>query len=156
LSDRTVQENNTTFPTDAKLRKKVIDNCNKIAQREGIKQRQKFKKESKRLVRDAYNGQHPKGKAKARKAKKRLQTIAKAHLRELERKMTPAQKEEYESDLTLYKRAANQQKGDKDKVYSLHKPFTKCIAKGKAHKQYEFGNKVGSIIGENFFNRLRF
>ena len=23
------------------------------------------------------------------------------------------------------------------------KPFTACIAKGKAHKQYEFGNKVG-------------
>ena len=36
---------------------------------------------------------------------------------------------------------------DKDKIYSLHKPFTKCIAKGKAHKQYEFGNKVGMITG---------
>ncbi|MDR1667065.1 MAG: hypothetical protein LBS03_05160 [Bacteroidales bacterium] len=24
---------------------------------------------------------------------------------------------------------------------------TKCIAKGKAHKQYEFGNKVGLITG---------
>ena len=32
-----------------------------------------------------------------------------------------------------------------DKVYGLHKPFTKCIAKGKPHKQYEFGNKVGLI-----------
>ena len=30
-------------------------------------------------------------------------------------------------------------------MYSLHKPFTKCIAKGKAHKPYEFGNKVGLI-----------
>ena len=39
----------------------------------------------------------------------------------------------------------NQQKNDKDKIYSLHKPFTRCIAKGKAHKQYEFGNKVGMI-----------
>jgi len=43
------------------------------------------------------------------------------------------------------KRAVNQQKNDKDKVYSLHKPFTKCIAKGKPHKPYEFGNKVGLI-----------
>ena len=32
-----------------------------------------------------------------------------------------------------------------DKVYSLHKPFTRCIAKGKPHKPYEFGNKVGLI-----------
>ncbi|MCL2042086.1 MAG: hypothetical protein FWG84_08655 [Bacteroidales bacterium] len=27
------------------------------------------------------------------------------------------------------------------------KPFTKCIAKGKAHKQYEFGDKVGLVTG---------
>jgi IS5 family transposase len=27
----------------------------------------------------------------------------------------------------------------------LHKPFTACIAKGKAGKPYEFGNKVGLI-----------
>jgi IS5 family transposase len=33
--------------------------------------------------------------------------------------------------LELFKRAANQQKHDADKIYSLHKPFTKCIAKGK-------------------------
>lgn len=31
LSDTTVQENNTTFPTDAKLCKKVIDYCNTTA-----------------------------------------------------------------------------------------------------------------------------
>jgi IS5 family transposase len=41
----------------------------------------------------------------------------------------------------------NQQKTDKNKAYSLHKPFTECIAKGKAHKPYEFGNKVGLITG---------
>ena len=33
LSDTTVQENNTTFPTDAKLCKKVIDKCNTIAEK---------------------------------------------------------------------------------------------------------------------------
>jgi IS5 family transposase len=32
-------------------------------------------------------------------------------------------------------------------VYSFHKPFTNCIAKGKPHKPYEFGNKVGLITG---------
>jgi len=34
LSDTTVQENNTAFPTDAKLAKQIIDKCNKIAQAE--------------------------------------------------------------------------------------------------------------------------
>jgi IS5 family transposase len=149
LSDTTVQENNTTFPTDAKLCKKVIDKCNKIADREGIKQRHKFKKESKQLVRDTYNGNHPKRSKQAKKANKRLKTIANKMLRELERKMTEGQKTFYHSDIELYKRAVNQQKNDKDKIYSLHKPFTKCIAKGKAHKQYEFGNKVGLIAGRS-------
>ena len=56
LSDTTVQENNTTFSTDAKLCKKVIDKCNKIAEKEGINQRQRYTRESKQLLRDTYNG----------------------------------------------------------------------------------------------------
>ena len=49
LSDTTVAENNTTFPTDAKLAKKVIDKCNAIAQKEGINQRQTYVRTSKQL-----------------------------------------------------------------------------------------------------------
>jgi IS5 family transposase len=147
LSDTTVQENNTTFPTDAKLCKKVIDKCNAIAEREGIAQRQRYTRVSKQLVRDSYNGAHPKRFKQANKAKKRLKTIANKMLRELDNKMTAAQKLRYENDLTLYRRAVNQQKNDRGKIYSLHKPFTKCIAKGKAHRQYEFGNKAGLITG---------
>ena len=145
LSDTTVQENNTTFSTDAKLCKKVIDKCNKIAEKEGINQRQRYTRESKQLLRDTYNGKHPKRAKQARKAKKRLKTIANTQLRELKRKMSEEQKKLYDNDFELYERAVNQQKNDKDKVYSLHKPFTRCIAKGKPHKQYEFGNKVGLI-----------
>jgi IS5 family transposase len=115
LSDTTVQENNTTFPTDAKFCKKVIDKCNK-----------KCKK----------------------KLKKRLKTIANHQLRELDRKMTDEPKLRHKNDFELYKRVVNQQKNDTDKIYSLHKPFTKCIANGKPHKQYEFGNKVGVIVGD--------
>ncbi|MFT6204702.1 MAG: hypothetical protein ACI9V1_002562 [Spirosomataceae bacterium] len=36
LSDTTVQENNTTFPADAKLAKKVITKCNAIAKDHGV------------------------------------------------------------------------------------------------------------------------
>lgn len=46
LSDTTVQENNTTFPTDAKLCKKVIDYCNKIADKGNLPQRQRYTKAS--------------------------------------------------------------------------------------------------------------
>jgi IS5 family transposase len=147
LSDTTVQENNTTFPTDAKLCKKVIDKCTKIAENEGITQRQKFKKESKQLLRETYNGQHPKRRKQSKKAKKRLKTIANKMLRELDRKMTEEQKIRYKTEINIFQRAVNQHKNDKNKIYSLHKPFTKCIVKGKPHKPYEFGNKVGLITG---------
>jgi IS5 family transposase len=44
LSDTTVQENHTTFPTAAKLAYKIIKNCHVIAQKETIKQRQTYKR----------------------------------------------------------------------------------------------------------------
>ena len=145
LSDTTVQENNTTFPTDAKMCKKVIDRCNGLAEKQGIALRRSYRRESKQLLRDTYNGTHPKRVKGSRKAQKRLRTIANAQLRDLERKMTELQRSAYAQDLALYKRAVNQQQQDKDKIYSLHKPFTRCIAKGKPHQPYEFGNKVGII-----------
>lgn len=45
----------------------------------------------------------------------------------------------------MYKRVLAQKNRDKDKIYSLHKAFTACIAKRKAHKKYEFGNKIGIV-----------
>ena len=149
LSDTTVQENNTTFPTDAKLCKKVIDYCNKIAENEGIKQRQRYTKVSKQLVRNTYNGKHPKRAKLARKSQRQLKTIAMRLIRELERNFTAEQQEFYRDSMELYTKAVTQKRNDTDKVYSLHKPFTRCIAKGKAHKQYEFGNKVGLVTTSN-------
>jgi transposase, IS5 family len=145
LSDTTVQENNTTFPTDAKLAKKVIDKCNAIAQKEGIQQRQTYVRVSKQLLRDTHNSKHPRRRKKATKAMRKLKTLAGRQLRELERKLPEDLLEHYEKELELYWKVLLQQRNDKNKIYSLHKPFTACIAKGKAHKQYEFGNKTGLI-----------
>ena len=149
LSDTTVQENNTTFPTDAKLCKKVIDYCNKIAENEGVKQRQRYTRVSKQMVRNTYNGKHPKRAKMARKSQRQLKTIAMRLIRELERNFTAEQKEFYKDLLLLYTKAVTQKRNDTDKIYSIHKPFTRCIAKGKAHKQYEFGNKVGLVTTSN-------
>jgi IS5 family transposase len=106
------------------------------------KLRRTYARESKQLLRDTYNSKHPK---RTQKARKRLKTIANCQLRDLDRKMDEHQKAFYKRWLELYKRAVNQQKHDKHKIYSLHKPFTECISKGKVHKQYESGNKVGLI-----------
>jgi IS5 family transposase len=148
ISDTTVQENNTTYPTDAKQCKKVIDGCNRIAKAEGIKLRRSYSRESKQLLRESYNGKNPRRAKKAKKAKKRLKTIANTQIRDIKRKLGTRQAE-YAGCLEQYSRVVNQGIHDKDKIYSLHKPFTRCISKGKAHKQYEFGNKVGIIVTGN-------
>jgi IS5 family transposase len=145
LSDTTVQENNTSFPTDAKLAKRIIDKCNQIVEKTGINQRQSYARISKQLIRDTFNPKHPKRAVKARKAVKKLKTIAGRLIRELERELSPSQLALHQESLLFYKQVLNQKRTDKDKIYSIHKPFTSCIAKGKAHKQYEFGNKVGIL-----------
>ena len=47
--------------------------------------------------------------------------------------------------LALAERILSQQRHDKNKVYSVHAPEVECIAKGKAHKKYEFGCKVALV-----------
>lgn len=145
--DTTVQEKNITFPTDAKLAKKVIDNCTKIAEKEGIKQRQTYKRIAKQHLRDAYFGHHPKRKKKAIMARKKLRTIGKRVVRELERKLPEEVLKQYETEFSNYKKVLAQERNSKDKIYSLHEPQTACIAKGKAHKAYEFGTKVAVTRG---------
>jgi len=145
VSDTTVQGNNTSFPTDAKMAKNVIDRCHAIAQKEGVKQRQSYVRVSKHHLRDTYNSTHPRRAKKAKKATKKLRTIAGRVIRELQAKLPESVQRTYEQELDLFTRAITQERFDKHKIYSLHKPYTACIAKGKAAKPYEFGNKVGLI-----------
>lgn len=78
-----------------------------------------------------------------------MKTISLRLIRELRRNFNEEQAKGYEEMLSVFEKVVQQKRKDKDKVYSLHKQFTKCIAKGKAHKQYEFGNKVGLITTVN-------
>ena len=145
--DTTVQEKNITFPTDAKLAKEVIDNCTKIADKQGVKQRQTYKRVAKQHLRDAYFGHHPKRKKKAIMARKKLRTIGNRVVRELERKLPEEILKQYQTEFSNYKKVLTQERNSKEKIYSLHEPQTACIAKGKAHKAYEFGTKVAVTRG---------
>ena len=145
--DTTVQEKNITFPTDSKLAKKVIDNCVKIAEKEGVTQRQSYRRVSKQLLRDAYFGHHPRRQKKAKMARKKLRTIGKRVLRELERKLPSTILKDYEEVFRTYLKALTQERNTKDKIYSLHEPQVACIAKGKSGKNYEFGTKVAVVRG---------
>ena len=145
--DTTVQEKNITFPTDAKLHKKIIAKCRSIAEKERTKVRRTYTRTIKELSVDQRFRNHPKNHGKAKKADKRIKTIAGVLVRELERQLP--EKSIYQKDLDLYKQVLAQKKNDKNKIYSLHEPHVNCIAKGKEHKKYEFGNKVSICMTEN-------
>ena len=145
-TDTTVQEKNITYPTDNKLHRKIIKKCIAIADKDDIELRQSYTRTLKRLLMDQRFRNHPRNKGKARKADKKVKTIAGRLVRELERKLQPNL---HQMDLALFKRVLAQKKSDSNKIYSLHEPHTQCISKGKEHKKYEFGSKVSIITTKN-------
>lgn len=145
LIDTTVQEKNITFPTDSKLQKKIIEKCRAIAAKEGIKLRQSYKRTLKQLMIDQRFRGHPRRKKKANAASRKIRTLAGRILRDIERKLSQELLIKYADELHIFNLILQQRKGDKNKIYSIHEPDVKCIAKGKESKKYEFGNK-SSIV----------
>jgi IS5 family transposase len=140
--DTTVQEKNTTFPTDAKLYRKVLARCVKLSRYHHIALSRTFAKEAQALKREVAYAT-PKNKRKTiRQATRRLRIMAGRVLRELLRKMPTELHDLHKDDLALYQRVLKQKRHDKNKVYSLHEPHISCMSKGKEHKPYEFGVKV--------------
>jgi IS5 family transposase len=145
--DTTVQEKNITFPTDTKLHKKVIDKCLKIANKENLTLRQTYTRRIKKLLIDLRFSMHPKNRKKAKKARKKIKTIAGRLVRELQRLLPDSPL--YVELLELYQQAINQLRNTKNKIYSLHEKEVCCISKGKEHKMYEFGNKASFVVTQN-------
>ncbi len=145
LVDSRVQEKAITYPTDSKLAVKIINRLNKLAKEEGIQQRRTFVKEVKELRLSCRYFRHVKRRAKARKALKRLRTMAGILLRELQRKLPATVLALQTESFELYERVLIQQPKDKNKVYSLHEPDIYCVGKGKDHKPYEYGRKASIV-----------
>ena len=146
LIDSTVQEKNITYPTDAKLHKRIIEKVNKIAQQEGIRLRQTYTRTLKQLMIDQRFHSHPKRKKKAKAAMRRIKTIAGRQVRDIERKFSPSQQQKYKELFLILNQILAQEKAGKNKIYSIHEPEVSCIAKGKEAKKYEFGNKSGIVL----------
>ena len=146
LIDSTVQEKNITYPTDAKLHKRIIEKVNKISKQEGIILRQTYTRILKQLMIDQRFHNHPKRRKKARAALRKIKTIAGRQVRDIERKFSPFQQEKYKELFQILNKLLIQQKGDKNKIYSIHEPEVSCIAKGKEAKKFEFGNKSGIVL----------
>jgi IS5 family transposase len=137
--DTTVQEKNITFPTDTKLAAKIVRGGVKLANKHGVKLRQSFERTVPKLL-AAQRGRRTKGgAAAARKAARRLKTIAGQVVRQLDAGLPAETKDRRWLETAL--RVLNQKRKDGDKIYSLHEPEVYCMSKGKEHKKYEFGER---------------
>ena len=144
--DTTVQEKNITFPTDTKLRVKVIGRCWKLASEENIRLRRSYRRELKKTLRVIRFSKSLRDKKKVAASVRRVKTMANALLRDIERKLSQNSLAAWKDELARYHKAVNQERGDTNKIYSLHEPEVRCISKGKEHKKYEFGAKAAVVM----------
>jgi len=142
IVDTTVQPKAVQFPTDARLYRKVHGAMLRIAEKEGITLRQSYRK----LVDRAFQKHGGYAKAKqfkrAKPVLRSLKTMAGRVVRDVERKLSPEAREAHSETIQRAKRILAQERTTKGKVYSMHAPEVECIAKGKAHRPYEFGVKA--------------
>jgi IS5 family transposase len=139
--DTTVQEKNITHPTDSKLYHRAINKLVKAARERGVKLRQSYQRVAKHLAIQVSRYAHAKQFKRMRKVLNQLHTRLGRVIRDVRRKV-PSPDDVLTKLLQLCERLHAQKPTDTKKLYSLHEPETQCISKGKAHKRYEFGQKV--------------
>jgi len=149
--DTTVQTKAIRFPTDARLYQRMREKLVKAARAEGFTIKQSYEHVGRRLLMQSSRYAHARQMKRAGACTRKLRTQLGRVIREIERQIvtSPNQLSELSKLLTLLATAHQiytQQRHDKDKIYSVHEPEVECIAKGKADKKYEFGNKVSVAV----------
>lgn len=142
--DTTVQEKNVRFPTDARLYDRLREKLVKEAKRMNIELRQSYEVVARKDLHRQSSYAHANQFKKARKQTKKLKVYLGRVTRDIRRKMknpSPLMNKL----LGLSDRLLAQKKDSKNKLYSIHETEVECISKGKAHKKYEFGCKVGFV-----------
>ena len=142
--DTTVQEKAIAFPTDARLYYKMLRCLVRAAKKRGIELRQSYERIGKKALARQGRYRHARQMKRAKRETKKLKTYLGRVSRDIQRKVTEPD-ESLNKQLELAQRLLKQQRHDKGKLYSIHAPEVECIAKGKAHKKYEFGCKVSMV-----------
>jgi IS5 family transposase len=142
--DTTVQEKAIAYPTDARLYHKARVLLVRAAKKRGIVLRQSYLRLGKRALIMSGRYAHARQMRRAKREQKNLKNYLGRVYRDILRNC-PEPDVELKELLHLAKRLLTQQRHDKNKLYSLHAPEVECIAKGKAHKKYEFGCKVSVV-----------
>lgn len=137
-ADTTVQEKAITYPTDGKLYERCRQHLVRLAGQKVIKLRQNYNRKAPCLLLMANRYHHAKRMKRKRKAPKQLKSLVGRGYLDIERQL-PQQPSDVQTalqePLAKRQRILNQQRQDKDKLYSFHTPEVECIVKGKAHKK---------------------
>jgi IS5 family transposase len=143
--DTTVQPKAVRYPTDSRSYNRCRERLVRLAQKYGINLRQSYSRLGPYALRKASSYAHARQFKRAKKEVRRLKIYLGRVYRDILRNILddPDLHAEFHEELELTERMLDQQRHDKDKLYSIHAPEVECIAKGKVHKKYEFGVKVG-------------
>ncbi|ANY82212.1 hypothetical protein BB934_28135 (plasmid) [Microvirga ossetica] len=118
------------------------------AKRHDLKLRQAHTRLAKRAAVQVGRSAHARQMRRMRRELKRLKTYLGRVYRDVARKVAGDVELSirFAPLLGLTERLLVQERTSKNKLYSLHAPEVVCIAKGKAHRPYEFGAKVALAV----------
>ena len=148
IVDTTVMPKNVSYPTDSKLMNRSRERLVTLSKKHGVDLRQNYNLIMKKLTRQIGGYLHAKQMKRAKAAIKKLKTYCGRVVRDIERKISTdvVLQEIFKNELQKAHKILTQEKHGKNKIYSIHEPHVECIAKGKAHKRYEFGCKASFVM----------
>ena len=152
--DTTVQEKAIAFPTDSRLYNRARERLVRLAKTYDMPLRQSYVRVGPRLLFQNNRYGHARQMRRQRRSTSKLKTVLGRVYRDIGRRLAEQPESvqaAFAEPMALTKRLLDQLRHDKKKLYALHAPEVECIAKGKAHKRYEFGVKV-SIATTNRSN----
>jgi len=147
ISDTTVMPKAVMHPVDAKLIRRSIERIVRAAKAAGIHLKRTFERVATWALKDYLRLMHGKKMRKAQKPLKKLRRYLGKLLKELDPQLETCP-QPLLREMVIGAKLLLQTKEDKSKIYSCHEPQVSCIAKGKAHKPYEFGSKANIILTE--------
>lgn len=144
IADTTVQEANVTYPTETKLRTRVIERLWKLGEQAHVSWERSYKRTVKKLRRTASQRSNRTAKAR-KKAIRKLATTGRSLLRQYRTRAGNQEQSRHRKELATMERILTQsfEEAANKRLHSLHDPTVRCIAKGKVHKKYEWGRKAG-------------
>lgn len=147
ICDTTVMPKAIAYPVDARLLQRSIERIVRAARHAQIGLKRTFVHVSRRALFQYRRLMHGKRIRKAQRPLKKLRKWLGKLLEDLDPHLETCPRG-LRREMAVGAKLFVQTREDKDKVYSCHEPLTSCIAKGKAHKPYEFGAKTCIVVSK--------